>query len=337
MARKPTSRERTAPKQSAASGKKPRRSAASASRPRKAKTLKRPSRTARRRGPAASRAPTKRQRALPSSLPPFTRLTLGARGAEVRRLQRRLVEVGFSPGAIDGHFGFGTEAAVRAFQLSAGLLCDGVAGPRTLVALELSRDDRLPSALPRLTVQVIATMCPAAPLDNIKTYLPPLIRALEDDGLVDQTMLLMAVATICAETGRFAPLDEYRSRYNTSPSARAPYFDLYDNRADLGNRGPRDGSDFKGRGFVQLTGRANYERYSKALGLGDRLLREPGLANDPMIAARVLVRFLKDRELKIKRALLEGNFAQARKYVNGGTHGIVDFTRSYLAGEPLLA
>ncbi|MGH6623153.1 MAG: peptidoglycan-binding protein, partial [Burkholderiaceae bacterium] len=282
---------------------------------------------------ARRRAATTRSRALT----PFTRLTLGTRGPDVQALQQRLAERGFSPGAADGHFGHGTEAAVRAFQLSSGLLADGVAGPRTLAALGLANDAQLPSALPKFTVQVVAAMCPGAPLGNIKTYLPALIQALEEHGLVDKPMLLMAVATICAETGRFAPLDEYRSRYNTSPSARAPYFDLYDNRADLGNRGPNDGSDFKGRGFIQLTGRANYERYGKALGLGDRLLREPEFANDPLIAARVLARFLKDRELKIKRALLEGNFPQARKYVNGGTHGIVDFTRSYLAGEPLLA
>lgn len=337
MARKPMARKRVT--RVGTKVRKPAKAARAQPKRKAARSGKRPAPIAHRRAPVpgAKRAAKSRRRSLSLSRAPSTSLTLGARGVEVQSLQRRLAEVGFNPGAIDGHFGFGTEAAVRAFQLSAGLLSDGVAGPRTLVALELARDDRLPSALPLLTVQAVATMCPGAPLGNIKTYLPPLAKALEEHGLVDRTMLLMAVATICAETGRFAPLDEYRSRYNTSPSARAPYFDLYDNRADLGNRGPKDGSDFKGRGFVQLTGRSNYERYSKALGLGDRLLRDPALANDPLIAARVLARFLKDRELKIKRALLEGNFAQARKYVNGGTHGIVEFTRSYLAGQPLLA
>jgi peptidoglycan L-alanyl-D-glutamate endopeptidase CwlK len=51
----------------------------------------------------------------------------------------------------------------------------------------------------------------------------------------------------------------------------------------------------------------------------------------------VLARFLKDRELKIKRALLERDFAQARRVVNGGRHGLAEFTASYLAGERLLA
>lgn len=45
-------------------------------------------------------------------------LRQGSRGEEVKRLQSRLKELGFSPGAIDGDFGSATDAAVRAFQAS---------------------------------------------------------------------------------------------------------------------------------------------------------------------------------------------------------------------------
>jgi putative chitinase len=272
-----------------------------------------------------------------ASLAAFTTLRPGATGDAVTRLQRRLSERGFKCGAIDGEFGHGTEAAVIAFQMSESLLPDGVAGPRTLTALGLMEDDRLPSSTGELTVQVVSDMCPGAPLGNIKAYLPAVIEAMSELELVDKSMLLMAVATICAETGRFAPLDEYRSRYNTSPNARAPFFDLYDHRRDLGNRGPHDGAAYKGRGFVQLTGRANYEQLGRALGFGELLLREPERANEPLVAARVLARFLKDRELKIKNALLERDFALARRYVNGGRHGLPEFTASFLSGERLLA
>jgi putative chitinase len=264
-------------------------------------------------------------------------LRIGSRGPAVRRLQRRLADRGFRCGAIDGEFGHGTEAAVIAFQLSEELLPDGVAGPRTLTALGLMTDDSLPSSTGELTVQVAAAMCPGAPLGNIKAYLPAVLQAMSELVLVDRPMLLMAVATICAETGRFAPLDEFRSRYNTSPNAEPPYFDLYDQRRDLGNRGPHDGANYKGRGFVQLTGRANYGVVGRALGLGDLLLREPERANEPLTAARVLARFLKDREIKIKQALLERDFALARRYVNGGRHGLAEFTQSFLAGERLMA
>jgi len=269
-------------------------------------------------------------------LPAFTTLRLGSQGEAVVRLQQRLAERGFPSGTIDGVFGHGTEAAVIAFQFSEGLLTDGVAGPRTLTVLGLMDDARLPSSTGALTTQVVSAMCPGAPLGNIKRYLPAIIEAMTEAQLVDRTMLLMAVATICAETGRFCPLDEFRSRYNTSPNARAPYFDLYDHRRDLGNRGPGDGARYKGRGFVQLTGRDNYQHYGRALSLGDALLDEPERANEPLIAARVLARFLKDRELPIKQSLLERDFARARRLVNGGRHGLTEFTASYLAGERLL-
>lgn len=306
-----------------------------------AKAVRKTAKSARKAGKSARKAAPRHavrgaRGASAGLLPAFTTLRLGSRGDAVVRLQQRLAERGFPSGAIDGHFGQGTEAAVIAFQFSEELLTDGVAGPRTLTALGLMDDARLPSSTGALNAQVVSAMCPGAPLGNIGRYLPAIIEAMTETQLVDRTMLLMAVATICAETGRFCPLDEFRSRYNTSPNARAPYFDLYDNRRDLGNRGPNDGARYKGRGFVQLTGRDNYQRYSRALGLGDTLLDEPERANEPLIAARVLARFLKDRELLIKQALLERDFARARRLVNGGRHGLAEFTASYLAGERLL-
>jgi peptidoglycan hydrolase-like protein with peptidoglycan-binding domain len=56
----------------------------------------------------------------------------GSSGPEVAKLQERLRELGFNPGRIDGDFGPATRAAVIAFQQSAGLLADGIAGPRKL-------------------------------------------------------------------------------------------------------------------------------------------------------------------------------------------------------------
>lgn len=336
----PASRKRAAPARAPARKAAPARRVGQARKPvparKPARARKLPSRQA---APTPQRQIARGARARAGAAPPlpaFTTLRLGSRGEAVVRLQQRLTELGFPTGAIDGLFGHGTESAVMAFQFSEELLTDGVAGPRTLTALGLMNDARLPSATGALDVQVVSAMCPGAPFANIRRYLPAIIEAMTEAALVDRTMLLMAVATICAETGRFCPLDEYRSRYNTSPNARAPYFDLYDHRRDLGNRGPGDGARYKGRGFVQLTGRANYERYGRALGLGDALLTAPDRANEPLIAARVLARFLKDRELAIKQALLERDFARARRLVNGGRHGLPEFTASYLAGESSL-
>lgn len=57
--------------------------------------------------------------------------------------------------------------------------------------------------------------------------------------------------------------------------------------ATLGNVEAGDGVKFAGRGYVQLTGRTNYTKAGKALGLD--LLKEPGKVEEPTIAARVLI------------------------------------------------
>lgn len=143
----------------------------------------------------------------------------------------------------------------------------------------------------------------------------------------------MAIATIYVETGKFAPISEYPSRFNTS-SGGLP-FDLYDGRKDLGNCFPSDGARFKGRGFIQLTGRANYAKFGKILGIN--IVADPELANDPKVAALLLSEYLKAHENKIVQALGSKDLAKARKLVNGGSHGLETFSSSYLAGDMLLA
>ncbi len=64
-------------------------------------------------------------------------LRSGATGVKVRILQRALAEAGFDPGAIDGDFGGHTDAAVRNYQASEGLLADGVVGAKTIATLGL--------------------------------------------------------------------------------------------------------------------------------------------------------------------------------------------------------
>ena len=72
-----------------------------------------------------------------STLPALSRN--GSRGEEVRKIQQRLSELGLYSGSVDGIYGAGTEKAVRAFQKRKGLTVDGVAGPATLKALEISQ------------------------------------------------------------------------------------------------------------------------------------------------------------------------------------------------------
>ena len=62
---------------------------------------------------------------------------LGSKGEEVRRIQKKLKNLGFYSGNIDGIYGKATKDAVTAFQKSCGITADGIAGQKTLLYLGL--------------------------------------------------------------------------------------------------------------------------------------------------------------------------------------------------------
>jgi peptidoglycan L-alanyl-D-glutamate endopeptidase CwlK len=284
-------------------------------------------------------------------------LKAGSTGPDVNNLQQRLKDLGFDPNGVDGNFGPGTKAALIAFQKSKGLIADGVAGPQTMAALQLgtaaaagaitgtttSSGDSVGGgaaagaapAVAGVTAETVSKMFPGVPITNIKENLPFVLQALVDAGLADKPMVLMALATIRAETGNFTPLSEFKSKFNTAPGG--PPFGLYDNRHDLGNQGPPDGDSFKGRGYIQLTGRSNYQVHGAAIGLGNQLIDNPKLANQPDIAAKLLASFIKSKEQAIRNALKAGDLKKARKLVNGGSHGLDQFTKAFNTGKKLLA
>jgi peptidoglycan L-alanyl-D-glutamate endopeptidase CwlK len=281
----------------------------------------------------------------------------GARGAEVTKLQSRLKELGFDPQGVDSKFGEDTRDALVAFQISKGLPPNGRADSDTLQALGLLKVEPVPIAQPSIisttpaspaaaarpasvspfpaaTVSVVSKMFPGTPVANIQANLPIVLQALADAGLADKQMVLMALGTIRAETASFRAISEGISKYNTTPG-RHP-FNLYDDRASLGNRGRPDGARFKGRGFVQLTGRDNYRVHGAAIGLGNQLITNPELANRTDIAAKLLASFLKNKEQDIRDALRTGDLKLARKLVNGGSHGLTEFTDAYNIGKALI-
>ena len=275
-------------------------------------------------------------------------LKQGSSGLDVINLQKRLKDLGFDPGEPDGRFGPGTTAAVIAFQQSQGLSADGIVGPNTAAALQPNSggDDASAGAtnsdatggaeasLPNVNVNDVSKMFPGVPVKNIEQNLPFVLQALTDAGLADTDMILMALATIRAETGIFMPISEFKSKFNTSPLGHP--FDLYDNRKDLGNQGAPDGASFKGRGYIQLTGRTNYQVHGSAIGLGNQLVEDPELANQPDIAGKLLASFLKSHEPQIRSALAVGDLKTARRLVNGGSHGLDVFTQAFNIGKNLI-
>ena len=189
-----------------------------------------------------------------------------------------------------------------------------------------------PALFLSITPALIHPVFPYTPLANIAANLPHVLAALAAAGLIDTPMLLAALATIRAEAEPFLPLTEAESPFNTSAGGHP--FDLYDHRADLGNQGPPDGASFRGRGYVQLTGRFNYAHYGRALSLD--LIATPALAAEPAPAARILAAFLAEKQAVIRAALAANDLAHARRLVNGGSNGLDRFTAAYNAGVKVL-
>ena len=97
----------------------------------------------------------------------------------------------------------------------------------------------------------------------------------------------------------------------------------YEGRKDLGNVKPGDGVKYKGRGFIQITGRANYTAAAKDLGID--LVNHPELAEKPDVAAKVSLWYWKTRvQPKISNFT---NTKAVTKKVNGGVNGLQDRTK----------
>ena len=95
-------------------------------------------------------------------------LKQGSKGPDVVALQTKLKTLGFDPKGTDGNFGPATKTALIAFQKSKNLQADGVAGPLTLAALQLSPTATLAGPPNPTTASPVATnLIPSAPGLNL--------------------------------------------------------------------------------------------------------------------------------------------------------------------------
>lgn len=116
----------------------------------------------------------------------------------------------------------------------------------------------------------------------------------------------MFLAQLAHESDGFRTTREYASG------------NAYEGREDLGNTQTGDGARFRGRGLIQLTGRANYTRYGELL--GKDLLTDPMIVEAMPLALEVSLMYWKDR--KLNRFADENNFREVTRRVNGGYNGM---------------
>jgi putative chitinase len=177
---------------------------------------------------------------------------------------------------------------IQALQAKLGVTVDGIAGVGTFTAL-FRKWGAAPDRASDLAV------CAA--------------RWFAEYGVMDSPLRLAHfLAQLIHESGSFRYMEEIASGQ------------AYEGRADLGNVRPGDGVLFKGRGPIQITGRANYRRFGRRIGVD--LESHPLLAAVPSIGLHLALEYWRDRALN-GLADADDVVAITRK-INGGTNGLAD-------------
>jgi len=139
-----------------------------------------------------------------------------------------------------------------------------------------------------------------------------LLSAAKAAGIKDPTELAQFMAQMAHESGNFKHLQEIWGP--TTAQQR------YEGRKDLGNVQKGDGYKFRGRGYVQLTGRANYRSFGAQIGVD--LENNPDLASQPDVAAKLAIAYWNTR-VKSRVKDFENTRAVTR-IINGGFNGLSD-------------
>lgn len=164
-----------------------------------------------------------------------------------------------------------------------------------------------------LTEEVLRQIMPNLPSSKRHLYLPHLNAAMLEFSITTELRAAAFLAQLAHESEELKYMEEIASG------------SAYEGRKDLGNVHQGDGRRFKGRGPIQLTGRFNYRKFGKLLGVD--LENNPELASTPEIAFKIAGQFWDINglnELSDKR-----QFKAITKRINGGYNGLADRIKYY--------
>ncbi|WP_339406602.1 glycoside hydrolase family 19 protein [Pseudomonas helleri] len=162
-----------------------------------------------------------------------------------------------------------------------------------------------------ITVQQLLLILPnAGPVAGV--FVPVLNTAMNRYQIVDAKRVAAFIAQIGHESGQLKYVKEI-----WGPTAAQT---RYEGRADLGNTQPGDGSKYRGRGLIQITGRANYKACGDALVLD--LINHPELLEKPQHACTSAAWFWATKGLSTLAD--EGKFETITRRINGGLNGLAD-------------
>lgn len=170
-----------------------------------------------------------------------------------------------------------------------------------------------------ITLEELEKVCKYTKRATIEQFVDPLNKAMMEFEIDNPVREQMFLAQVCHESGGFHYVRELAS---------GAEYDIGKKAVSLGNT-PEDDDDgelYKGRGLIQITGRANYAACGDALGLD--LLTEPSLLEQPDNACRSAGWFWWSHHLN--ELADSNNFLLITKRINGGLTGYQD-RLNYLA------
>jgi putative chitinase len=278
-------------------------------------------------------------------------LKLGSEGEDVKKLQ---IKLGVDP---IGKFGPKTDAAVKAWQSANGLTSDGVVGPATWSKMMGEGTTSSPVVL---TEPSPAPSVGGLRLEKLRGHIPDAVIAqIPDTASKFNINTPLRLAHFLAQCGhesggfkvtsenlnysakglmgifkKYFPTQALAESYQRQPQKIANK--VYASRMDNGSEASGDGYKFRGRGYIQLTGRANYTAFGKAI--------NEDIANNPDVvsgkyALLSAAWFWSKNGLN---TLADGGATDATvtsitKRVNGGTIGLPDRIKHFKEYYHLLA
>lgn len=262
-------------------------------------------------------------------------LKVGSKGSEVKQLQEKL---GLTA---DGSFGPGTEKAVKEWQSANGLTADGLVGDGTWS--KMFGGVSTPVAAPVSNVVIPPS---EFKLENLKGHVPDAVIAQIPDtaakfNITTPLRLAHFLAQCGHESGGFRAVSEnlnysakglvgtFPKYFNSTTAAqyeRKPELiasRVYASRMGNGDESTKEGYKFRGRGYIQLTGKSNYTNFAKFI--GEDTVGNPDLVATKYPLASAAFFFDSNKLWAIcDKGADTATVTAVTKRVNGGTIGLDD-------------
>jgi putative chitinase len=280
-------------------------------------------------------------------------LRKGDNNEDVKKLQAKL---GVEP---MGNFGPKTEEAVKAWQLKNGLTPDGIVGPATWAKI-MEQPISTQTSTPQPIASTPAPQVAGLKLDKLKGHVPQVVidsipEVASKFGINTPLRVAHFLAQCGHESGGFRVTQEnlnysakglngiFRKYFPTEASAAAYARQpqkiankVYANRMANGSEASGDGYKFRGRGYIQLTGRDNYTQFGKAIGVD--IPSNPDLVSSKYALASAAWFWSKNGLNKLAdNGASDTAVTAITKRVNGGTIGLADRIKHFKEYYHLLA